>query len=341
MKYLSFVVPSYNSEAYLNKCIDSLLKGGEDVEIIIVNDGSKDRTKEIAEDYMAKNPSIVKVINKENGGHGSGVNYGLKNATGVYFKVVDSDDWVDEDAYKKFLTTIKENYGKQILPDLYFTNFVFEHVEDHTSAVQSYKSKFPVNRLFTWKEAKRFNQAEFLMMHALTYKTQIIRDSQMVLPEHTFYVDNIFTYQPLAYVKSMYYLDLNFYRYFIGRSDQSVNYKNMVKRYDQQLRVISILTNLYTLDQLKSLSRKHYKYMIHDLVIKEFLTLFFVTADGNKEKEKAYKDYWSNFKKSNSKLYRKIRYRTYFVFPSFLIKPVKKLAVMSGYKLVCKAKRWG
>ena len=101
MKLLSFVVPSYNSEKYLNKCVDSLLKGGEDVEIIIVNDGSKDNTIKIAREYEEKYPSIIKVVDKENGGHGSGINSGLEVATGLYFKCVDSDDWVDEDALKK------------------------------------------------------------------------------------------------------------------------------------------------------------------------------------------------------------------------------------------------
>lgn len=93
-KLISFAVPSYNSQAYLNKCIDSLLVGGDDVEIIIVNDGSKDNTAAIADEYAAKYPDIVKAVHKPNGGHGSGVNAGLKIATGIYYKVVDSDDWL-------------------------------------------------------------------------------------------------------------------------------------------------------------------------------------------------------------------------------------------------------
>ena len=99
MKLLSFAIPCYNSEDYMEHCIESILPGGEDVEIIIVDDGSKDRTAEIADRYAEKYPTIVKAIHQENGGHGEAVNTGLKNATGIYFKVVDSDDWVDHDAY--------------------------------------------------------------------------------------------------------------------------------------------------------------------------------------------------------------------------------------------------
>ena len=94
MKLLSVAIPSYNSENYLRNCIESLLPGGEDVEIIVVNDGSKDGTAAIADEYANKYPTIVKAVHQENGGHGEAVNAGLRNATGLYYKVVDSDDWV-------------------------------------------------------------------------------------------------------------------------------------------------------------------------------------------------------------------------------------------------------
>ena len=97
MKLLSIAIPCYNSAGYMRKCIDSLLPGGEDVEIIIVNDGSSDNTPDIAEEYRERFPGIIKVVNKENGGHGSAVNAGLEQARGLYFKVVDSDDWRSEE----------------------------------------------------------------------------------------------------------------------------------------------------------------------------------------------------------------------------------------------------
>ena len=107
MKLLSFAIPCYNSEKYMEKCIDSILIGGEDVEILIVNDGSKDRTAEIADAYEAKYPTICRAIHQENGGHGEAVNAGIRNATGRYFKVVDSDDWVDPDAYRAILSKLR------------------------------------------------------------------------------------------------------------------------------------------------------------------------------------------------------------------------------------------
>ena len=114
MKLLSIAVPCYNSEAYMRNCIESLLPGGEEVEIIIVDDGStKDRTPQIADEYAAKYPTIVKVVHQENGGHGEAVNTGLKNSTGVYFKVVDSDDWLDAESYQKVLKKLGELVRQQ------------------------------------------------------------------------------------------------------------------------------------------------------------------------------------------------------------------------------------
>ena len=95
MKLLSVAVPCYNSQDYMEKCINSILVGGEDVEILIVDDGSTDKTAEIADKYERDYPEIVRAIHKENGGHGDAVNTGYRNATGKYFKVCDSDDWLD------------------------------------------------------------------------------------------------------------------------------------------------------------------------------------------------------------------------------------------------------
>ena len=107
MKLMTFTVPCYNSAGYMSKCIDSLLKGGDEVEILIIDDGSKDETGAIADRYEREHPGICKAIHQENGGHGEGINQGLRHATGKFFKVVDSDDWVDEKALKRVLSAVR------------------------------------------------------------------------------------------------------------------------------------------------------------------------------------------------------------------------------------------
>ena len=339
MKLISFVVPSYNSEAYLNKCIDSLLIGGDDVEIIIVNDGSKDKTIDIANEYALKYPSIVKVIDKENGGHGSGLNAGLDNATGLYYKCVDSDDWVDRDEYLKVLKTIKEHQAKGIDVDLYLTNYVFERVDLNKSFVAS-TNKIPKNRLIGWNDVKRLGVAEFLMMHSVIYKLSILRESGLVLPEHTFYVDTIFTYVPLKLVNSIYFIDADFYRYYVGRPDQSVTFENMTKNYKMQLKVMYELSLAYSWDELKALPGAKRRFILHDLIVKSYLTLFYIMAGYNKEKKEAYRAYFKEFKEKNRGLYYKLRYRTYFLFPFTLILPLRKWVVMTGYKKLMKKTNW-
>ena len=134
MKKITFAVPCYNSAEYMRKCIDSLLLAGEDCEIIIVDDGSvKGNTAEIADEYAKNFPNIIRAIHQENGGHGEAVNCGLRNATGEYFKVVDSDDWVDKDALEKVMSTIKS--FKDDAPDALIVNYVYEHVYDNTQKV--------------------------------------------------------------------------------------------------------------------------------------------------------------------------------------------------------------
>ena len=128
MKLLSIAIPCYNSEAYMEKCIESLLKGGEEVEILVVNDGSSDRTAEIADAYAEKYPTIIKAIHQENGGHGEAVNAGIRNATGLYFKVVDSDDWVNEEAYKQILKTLLELTRGPISLDMLISIFVYDNL---------------------------------------------------------------------------------------------------------------------------------------------------------------------------------------------------------------------
>ena len=126
MKILSIAVPCYNSEAYMEICIESLLTGGEEVEILVVNDGSSDRTAEIADAYAEKYPTIIKAIHQENGGHGEAVNAGIRNATGLFFKVVDSDDWVDYEAYMKILKKLRELAGGDTVLDMFIANYVYE-----------------------------------------------------------------------------------------------------------------------------------------------------------------------------------------------------------------------
>lgn len=241
MKLLSVVIPCYNSQEYMKYCIESLLPGGEDVELLIVNDGSSDKTVEIANEYAKAYPSIIRAIHQINGGHGEAVNTGIKNATGLYLKVVDSDDWVDTRAYLKILNILKEFTNENKYIDMFISNFVYEKEGSKFKKVMKYDNVLPEGKIFTWDDIGKFKKGQYILMHSVIYRTQLLRNCNLVLPKHTFYVDNLFVYVPLKYVKDIYYLNVDFYRYFIGREDQSVNESVMIKRIDQQIKVNKLM----------------------------------------------------------------------------------------------------
>lgn len=339
-KLISFAVPSYNSQDYLSNCIESLLKGGEDVEIIIVDDGSTDSTAQIADRYAEAYPSIVRAIHKPNGGHGSGVNRGLKEATGLYYKVVDSDDKIDEKALKTLLSDIKTRKGENALPDLYITNFVYDRI-DGKSHVSRYKDKLPVNKIFGWGDIKRFRFSRMLLMHSLLYKREKLIASGLNLPEHTFYVDNIYAYTPLPYMQTICYLDVNLYLYFIGREDQSVNRKNFVRRYAQQIRVMECMTDAYTLGEIKNMPRGLKNYMWHALENLMLTTLFFTCSEDSPEREKAVVDMWSHIRERDEKLYKALKRSFYSAMICGMPWHMRGFVLDKGYKLVCKRIKLG
>ena len=306
MKLLSVAIPCYNSEAYMSKCINSLLIGGEEVEIIIVDDGSSDRTAEIADDYAEKYPTIVKAIHQENGGHGQAVNTGIKNATGLYFKVVDSDDWVNQDAYYEVLKTLYELIRGAETVDLLISNFVYEKQGATRKKVMQYRHCFPTNQIFGWDEVRHMKKGQYLLMHSMIYRTKLLHDCGMELPKHTFYVDNLFAFEPLPYVKNLYYLDVNFYRYFIGRDDQSVNEKVMISRLDQQIFVTKTMIDMYQLKNVKC--KKLRNYMLNYLAIMMTVSSILCIRSKKAENLEKKKELWIYLKQKDFKTFMKIRY---------------------------------
>lgn len=305
MKLLTATIPCYNSAAYMNHAIDTLLSGGEEMEIIIVNDGSSDDTQKIAEEYQAKYPTIVRAVKQENGGHGEAVNTGLANATGLYFKVVDSDDWVNERALRQIMDTLKKLIADGNSPDLFLANYVYEKVDAKKKKVINYNWALPKDQVFGWDDIMHFKQSQNILMHSTIYRTNLLRSSGIRLPKHTFYVDNIFVYQPLPFVKTMYYMDVNLYRYFIGRADQSVNEQIMIKRIDQQLRITKIMIESHDLTQIKSKKLQH--YMIKYLSMMMAVSSVFLIKEGTEESLAKKQDLWDYLKNYDKWLYKKIR----------------------------------
>ena len=330
MKYISFVVPCYNSEEYMEKCIKSLLIGKDDVEIIIIDDGSKDNTGKIADKYQKKYPNIVKAIHQENGGHGEGINVGLKHATGKYFKVVDSDDWLDEDAYKKLLKEIKH-----IDTDLVVCNYVYTYTDGRSDQVISFANVYDEGKVLTWDDIHKFKLTQYPSLHSMMYKKSVLDKSNIDLPKHVFYEDNLFIYLPLVNTKTIYYLDLDLYRYYIGRADQSVQESQMIKRSSHQVLVSERVCTAYDLTKIEN--KKLRKLMTRECIFLMTIGVVFSRLAFNKEGEKQYKELWKSVKEKNPKLYRRMRYfsmATFVSIPGKLGRQIMKLGYRFAHSLV-------
>lgn len=336
MKILSIAIPCYNSQDYMRNCIESLLPGGEDVEILVVDDGSKDETAAIADEYEARYPGIVKAIHQENGGHGEAVNTGLRNANGLFYKVVDSDDWVDQEAYEKILSFLKEAAKEEEPLDALFSNYVYEKQGSSHKKIIEYKNNLPENQYFTWKDVSKFNASQNILMHSVIYRTKLLRACEFVLPKHTFYVDNIFVYWPLPYLKKMYYLNVDFYRYYIGREDQSVNEKIMMSRIDQQIRVNKIMIDIYAAHEDTFYCEELQEYMLHYLSTIQLVSSVLLMKIHTTQAEEKRRDLWRYLMEKSPKAYHKIK-------KSFLGKRASDHGIlnhfitMGGYKI---AQKW-
>ena len=310
VKTITFAVPCYNSAEYMDKCIESILAfddGDGDIEILIVDDGSQaDNTAEKADEWHERYPHTVYAIHKENGGHGSAVNVGLENARGRYFKVVDSDDWLDESAMREIMPFLRAQSELPDACDLVVANYVYEKVFEGTRTVIDYRNVFPVGETFTWNDIGRFKSSQYLLMHSVIYRTDLLRDIGLVLPEHCFYVDNIFVYVPLPAVYTIRYFDVDMYEYFIGREGQSVNESTMMARIDQQLRITRFMIDSVDLDE-DVVQRKLRHYMDNYLSMMMCICSVFLRMIHTEESEQKRHDIWAYLKQRRPKAYGRIR----------------------------------
>ena len=330
MKYLTVAIPSYNSQEYMDHAIESCLLFPDEVEIIIVDDGSKDNTGKIGDEYALKYPNTIRCIHQENGGHGQAVNTGLKNASGLYYKVLDSDDWFEENAYRNVMQTIKKQVDAGERIDMFIANYVYNKPSENRTSPIRYTNIFPENKKCTWSDTKHFLPQQNLLMHSIIYRTQLLKDCKLELPKHTFYVDNLFAYIPLPYVRTMYYMNEDLYQYYIGREGQSVNEQIMIKRIDQQLLVNKIMIDTCHLDEYKDEHLKTYmvKYLSMLTTVSSVLCIKANTEECKNKKD----ELWEYFKSTNYDAYKAVKHTLTGAFLE-VKGPIGEKFLMDAYKV--------
>ena len=303
-KLLTVTVPCYNSEAYMENCVNSLLKGGDRVEIIIINDGSKDGTGRIADKYAEEYPDIVIAVHQENGGHGEGINQGLARASGTYFKVVDSDDTLSDD-FPAFLDALEECEAQGGV-DLAVTNYYYVHTDGVGDRSIDYSNALPQKKIFTWGDTKAFRIHQMLTIHSCTFRTEHMRKWSEPLPKKVFYEDNLMICKTLPRVEKMYYFPHDLYRYWIGRPDQSVQENVMKGRYTHQILVTQKSFEAIRLDGISEPRLR--KYLKHELFMMFGISIMFTRLNKTDESDADLEKMWAACKKHDKKLGRYFRH---------------------------------
>ncbi|MBQ3096148.1 MAG: glycosyltransferase family 2 protein [Clostridia bacterium] len=328
MKLISFTVPCYNSAAYMKKCVDSLLRVGDEAEIIIVNDGSTDETAAIAEDYAARFPGIVRVCHQENGGHGAGIMSGIRMATGRWFKVVDSDDWLDPKALD---TLIARLHDLSEAPDLVVTNYVYWRQGEGAVHTVRYDRVFRDGRVIGWEDTRRFGLTQYLTIHSCIFRTRVLRDANIELPRHIFYEDNLYVSWAVTKVQRILYLDIDLYMYYVGRAGQSVAGENLMRRAGHQVEVAARIFEVTDIGRELRTCPKRGRYLYHAASFFFCIACVFSRMRQTPEADAEIREMWKRVMAKDPVLGRRIRRRSIAMLTDLPGSAGQKLCVF-GYK---------
>jgi glycosyltransferase involved in cell wall biosynthesis len=302
---ITFLIPCYNSAPYMRTCIESVLGTSQRCEVIIVNDGSTDETLEIANEY-ARDYDYVTVIDQENSGWGGGVNQGISAARGLFFKIVDSDDWLDTDGLEEVLRLVNDWQGTDECPDMFVSNYVYDHVADNSTRRADFAKLFPQDRTFTWDEVGKARLGEYLMVHAIWYRTELLRQSKLLLPLNMHYMDSGYIIHPMPYVEKLYYINKDVYHYLIGREGQSVGMETQLSHIDQQVLAAELAVEEYDYAVLEAKSPKLAETIgnyIDCMVSMSTICLFTINTP---ESIRENKRMWAHIEERNPQLHRKL-----------------------------------
>lgn len=227
-------------EKYLNRCLDSLIidKGMELLEVLVINDGSKDKSFSIAKAYEQKYPEVFRVIDKENGNYGSCINRGLKEATGKYIKILDADDYYDIKTFGQFIEILKETDADIILNE-------YKVIDENEKELYHLSFTLPSKVCFNIKDSLKGQDFSKIRMHSVTYKRHILEAMNYIQTEKISYTDQEWIFLPITKVKTALYFNEVLYYYLYGRQGQSMSKDNITKSVTQLEQVVYLLIDKY------------------------------------------------------------------------------------------------
>ena len=264
-KILTISVAAYNAEKYLKKCLNSFVaaKYLKYIEVLIINDGSKDRTLEIAGKYEKKYPMSFKVVDKENGGHGSTINCAISIAKGKYFKVIDSDDWIKPSELDKLVLFLKNVDADMVISHFDWVTYDCRKCIRHFNMLPE---RLSYNKIYQFKD---ISDRMLVKMHSVTFRTAILQKNDIKIDENCFYVDQEFCMYPILYCRTVAFIDADITQYRLGQSGQSMSRDSMQKNVLQHYHVLLELINYYenakhdkAPKHILRFMQKHISYMV-------------------------------------------------------------------------------
>ncbi len=333
MKLLSVVIPCYNSEELMGRAIESLLPAREHIEILLVDDGSEDNTYDIASQYSVKYPDIVKVFRQEKTGYGEAINTALDSATGLYFKILHYDDWFEEKALRKVMKRLEALCRYEMIVDLFITNYVFDKELEKKHSIMDYKSVFPQDQIFHWKEMKHLKQSQYLLVHSVLFRTELLKDCGLKMPRNMCYVDNYFVYKPLPSVRTMYYMNTNLYHYRIKENSCSTDESITEDYINEQIDVLKKLIASHTVSDISCKPMQN--YMTRYIAMMMASCTVSLLLNDTEECKETRNELWNYLKKYDIVLYKKVK-RSILGYCVRLRGRVGKRVILKGYQIAQK-----
>lgn len=267
----------------------------DDIEILMINDGSRDNTAQVIERYVEKYPTTIRLINKENGGHGSVLNRGIQEAVGKYFKVIDGDDWVDTDGLCHLVEYLKTSNADMILNPLYWYHVQNKNMQLIDVPVKSFRKEYEFEEVA--------DQIKVVQIHSVTYKTALLRENKISFQENCFYEDQEYDIYPMLYVERIAFLEEPVYIYRIGETTQSISVENVVRNRAMSEKIINNLLTFYNhLPENISDNRKAYLARMISQIANNHSSLYLKMKFG-KDAKQGLKTYFEMVKNSSEEIY--------------------------------------
>lgn len=260
MKTLSIIIPSYNTEKFIDKNMSVFFTEGilDNLEILIINDGSKDNTEKKARVWEEKFPEVVNVISKENGGHGSVINTGIRYANGKYFKVIDGDDWVDIKGLISLAKFLEQSEIDLIINSFYTLNETNNKYKKHSFSNVEYGKEYVFEDIV--------KSVSYIPLHAWTIRTDILKNNNIKVTEKCFYEDFQYVIYPVPYIKNVIFLQNPVYVYLVGQQSQSVSDNSVLKNVDMHTQIIEDSIHYYNKIECSSVKKIYIQRNILNLI---------------------------------------------------------------------------